>query len=407
MRFRLVSSRLALWLGVLLLGLLALAVPLSVVAHEATGGGLVPLLLPMLFGGVGVLVAARQARNPIGWIMLVFALSFTIGEDGGFYSVAAFRLGRHGLPLARLSVVFATGWVGLILMPLTILLFPDGRLPSPRWRWTLWLYVALAGGFVGVVGVADIGAFTDQRISVDSSGELSSLGGSGWIAVASIVLLLAVVVLSLSWVVRQLVAYRRSAGELREQLKWLISGGCVCLVGLLATVFLSGRHSPVLEALSAVGGVGMAALPVGVGVGILKYRLYEIDRLISRTLSYTILTGLLVGVFVGIVVLTTHVLPFSSPVGVAASTLAAAALFNPLRVRVQRLVDRRFNRARYDAEAIVAAFSAHLREAVDLDTIRYELVAAVEDAVQPAHASVWVRPVITKGDSGTEMSSIS
>ena len=123
-----------------------------------------------------------------------------------------------------------------------------------------------------------------------------------------------------------------------------------------------------------VGFVSVVALPVGIGVGILKYRLYEIDRLISRTLSYLIITGLLAGVFVGIVALATDVLPFSSPVGVAASTLAAAALFNPLRLRVQRLVDRRFNRARYDAEAIVAAFTLRLRDAVDLDTVRGELL---------------------------------
>jgi hypothetical protein len=141
-----------------------------------------------------------------------------------------------------------------------------------------------------------------------------------------------------------------------------------------------------------VGILLLIALPVAIGVGILKYRLYEIDRLISRTLSYAILTGLLVGVFIGIVVLATDVLPFSSPVAVAASTLAAAALFNPLRLRIQRLVDRRFNRARYDAEAIVGAFTLRLRDAVDLDTVRGELLQAVTRAVQPAHASVWIRP---------------
>ena len=134
------------------------------------------------------------------------------------------------------------------------------------------------------------------------------------------------------------------------------------------------------------------ALPVCMGVAILRYRLYDIDRLISRTLSYLIITGLLVGVFVGIVVVATDVLPFSSPVAVAASTLAAAALFNPLRLRVQRLVDRRFNRARYDAEAIVSAFTLRLRDAVDLETVRRELLAAVDGAVQPAYASVWIRP---------------
>jgi ABC-type bacteriocin/lantibiotic exporter with double-glycine peptidase domain len=140
-----------------------------------------------------------------------------------------------------------------------------------------------------------------------------------------------------------------------------------------------------------VAALGIAAMPVGIGIGILKYRLYEIDRLISRTLSYAILSGLLVLIFIGIVVLTTDVLPFSSPVGVAASTLAAAALFNPLRRRVQHTVDRRFNRARYDAEAIVTAFTVRLRDAIDLDTVRGELLHAVDRAVEPSHASLWIR----------------
>jgi ABC-type bacteriocin/lantibiotic exporter with double-glycine peptidase domain len=123
-----------------------------------------------------------------------------------------------------------------------------------------------------------------------------------------------------------------------------------------------------------------------------SYRLYEIDRLISRTLSYAILTALLVGVFIGLIALTTNTLAFSGRVGVAASTLAAAALFNPLRKRIQRLVDRRFNRARYDAEATVAAFTARLRDAVEIDAIRADLLDAVNRAVQPTHASVWIKP---------------
>ena len=138
--------------------------------------------------------------------------------------------------------------------------------------------------------------------------------------------------------------------------------------------------------------VGLTALPVAMGVGILRHRLYEIDRLISRTLSYAILTGLLVGTFIGLVALTTNTLAISGRVGVAASTLAAAALFNPLRKRIQHLVDRRFNRARYDAEATVAAFTARLRDAVELDTIRADLLAAVTRAVEPTHASVWIKP---------------
>ena len=135
----------------------------------------------------------------------------------------------------------------------------------------------------------------------------------------------------------------------------------------------------------------VVALPLGIGFGILKYRLYDIDRLISRTISYALLTGLLVGVFAGLVLLTTRVLPFSSPVGVAASTLAAAALFTPLRTRLQRLVDRRFNRAHYDAEATVAAFGTRLRDAVDPETVINELAAAARGSLQPAHVSVWRR----------------
>jgi small basic protein len=136
------------------------------------------------------------------------------------------------------------------------------------------------------------------------------------------------------------------------------------------------------------------------GLGILRYRLYDIDRLISRTLSYTVVTGLLIGVYVGIVVLTTDVLSFSSPVAVTASTLAAAALFSPIRNAAQRFIDRRFNRASYDAELTVAAFSARLRDAVDLDTIRADLLAVVGRAVEPTHAAIWISPArATRADS--------
>jgi hypothetical protein len=137
--------------------------------------------------------------------------------------------------------------------------------------------------------------------------------------------------------------------------------------------------------------VAIVALPVGIGVGILKYRLYEIDRLISRTLAYTIVTGLLIGVYSGLVLLATQVLPFSGPVAVAAATLAAAALFTPLRRRIQRMVDRRFNRARYDADKTVAAFAARLKDAVDLDMIRNDLASVVQQALEPAHVTISIR----------------
>jgi len=134
----------------------------------------------------------------------------------------------------------------------------------------------------------------------------------------------------------------------------------------------------------------MAALPAGMGMAILKYRLYEIDRIISRTLAYAIVTGLLVGVYAGLVLLATRVLSVNSPVAVAAATLAAAALFTPVRRRVQRVVDRRFNRVRYDGDRMVEAFAARLKDAVDLETVRADLASAVSQAVEPAHVSVWI-----------------
>ena len=144
------------------------------------------------------------------------------------------------------------------------------------------------------------------------------------------------------------------------------------------------------HAVGDVAVIGAAALPVSIGVAILKYRLYDIDRIISRTLAYAIVTSLLVGLYAGLVLLATRVLSFHTPVAVAASTLAAVALFNPLRRRVQQVVDRRFNRARYDAAQTVAAFAARLKDAVDLDSVQDDLAKVVQQALEPAHVSVWV-----------------
>jgi hypothetical protein len=192
---------------------------------------------------------------------------------------------------------------------------------------------------------------------------------------------------------RQVASWRRSSGERRQQLKWLMSGAIVTLACAAVTFGLSGALSGAVgiwRVLANFGWFGFAALPVSIGVAILKYRLYEIDRLISRTLAYAIVTGLLVGVYAGLVLLTTRVLTFSSPVAVAASTLAAAALFSPVRRRVQRAVDRRFNRARYDADRTVAAFAARLTGAVDLNTVRTDLASVVSEALEPAYVSVWM-----------------
>ena len=197
----------------------------------------------------------------------------------------------------------------------------------------------------------------------------------------------------LSFVGRQVASWRRADGERRQQLKWLMSGAAICVVGLTVTVVfgtLDTKASPAAQSALDVLSLAVVALPVSIGVAILKYRLYDIDRIISRTLAYAIVTGLLVGVYAGLVLLATEVFRLHAPVAVAAATLAAAALFNPVRRRVQRAVDRRFNRARYDAEQTVAALAARLKDAVDLDSVRDDLANVEQKALEPVHVSVWM-----------------
>ena len=202
----------------------------------------------------------------------------------------------------------------------------------------------------------------------------------------------ALLAFSFGFVGYQVRSWRRSAGERRQQVKWLASGAVVTIVSAIIAVSFSssGPTSTLLDWADNLAWFGLAALPVSMGVGILRYRLYEIDRLISRTLAYAAVTALLVGVYAGLVLLSTHVLSLNSPVAVAASTLAAAALFNPLRRRVQRFVDRRFNRARYDAELTVTAFAARLKDAVDLGSVRADLTSVVQDTLEPSHVSLWL-----------------
>jgi hypothetical protein len=385
------ASRLALLLGAVAALLVAASVPLSALAHQLTLGGLGQGLLMIPFAVVGTLVANRQPRNPIGWLLLAIALTSTMGQDAGFYAVRAYHIDHHSLPLSRLAVFLTQGWASmLVLLPLPILFFPDARLSRP-WRWTLYAYAALMAVLVGDLTITDWGAFTDHMLRIDSSGELKQLGTSSGGGGGFVIVVLGFLGLSLSWVVRQVFRYHHARGDLRQQLKWLLAGGSFAVIGFFVAITIGNGSNGAFSVIGKVGFLGLIALPISIGIGILRYRLYEIDRLISRTLSYALLTGLLVGVFAGVVLLTTRVLPFSSPVGVAASTLAAAGLFAPLRGRLQRLVDRRFNRARYDAEATVAAFGARLRDAVDVETVLDELVAAAGGSLQPAHVSVWVR----------------
>jgi hypothetical protein len=191
------------------------------------------------------------------------------------------------------------------------------------------------------------------------------------------------------------VRYRASGHQLRQQIKWLALAAIAFVICQAVALLLTGASQSWLSgiAYTAVAVIALFGVPAAMTVAILKHQLYDIDRIISRALAYAIITGLLVGVYAGLVLLATEVLSFHSAVAVAVATLAVAALFNPLRQRVQRIVDRRFNRARYDAEATVAAFATRLKNTLDLDTLRDDLASVVCQALEPAHLSVWIRPL--------------
>ena len=383
--------------------LLTIAAPLlDAWAHELTFGQLLFFVIVVPFAIVGFVLARRVPANPIGWIMLMLALAAMFAADDGTYAVRAFRLHDHALPLPRAAAFMAVTWVWMVvLIPLPIALFPDGRVAVRRLRWTLPAYGVLAALLVGTFLWQDATVIGSHPLHVDSSGEPDVFGQkspTGWVGTDEHVLFPLYAAFSLTWVLMHVVSFRRAVGVRRQQLKWLIAGGAVCITGIAFGIVFG------TSAVSDLGWAAITALPAGIGVAILRYRLYDLERLISRTLSYLIVTGLLAGVFVGSVALATDVLPFSSPVGVAASTLAAVALFNPLRRRVQHTVDRQFNRARYDADAILAEFSGRLRDAVDIETVGDELMLAVRRAMQPSHVGIWLHLRAQADGSGTSSS---
>ncbi len=349
-------------------------------------GGLGILLMLMVTAVVGLLVAWHQPANAIGWLLLASALLYPVGLNATAYAQLYGSLGSWGRDAAPLAFLLSPlGIAPVALFPLVILLFPDGRLPSRRWRALVWAALGAGAAAVVLQDVETAGAAVRGQFRITAGGTLPAQrwmppGVSGTIQGMVAVTL---VVVWLAAIGRQVASWRRSSGDRRQQLKWLASGGVVfgAAVGVTFTTN---------SALWELGALAFAAIPLSIGMAILRYRLYDIDRLISRTLGYALVTGLLVGVYAGLVLLATQVLGFSSTWAVAASTLAAAALFSPVRRRVQRVVDRRFNRARYNADAAVAAFADRLRDAVDLDAIGADLASAARTALEPAHLSVWL-----------------
>jgi hypothetical protein len=327
------------------------------------------------FATVGALLAWKRPENPIGWLLSATGLVVAVAIFGVF--LAHFP---RTLTLADwLGFLYLLGF-GLCVF--VVLLFPTGELPSRRWRPVAWAAGAgLAGWVLGCAFAPTLITVSPPvRNPVGVTGpagdifKLMALGGTTLIAAAGLA-----AVLSLAF------RYRRAQTVERAQLKWLVYAAAVIVVAELATIPIASTNLQ-----NAISSGAVALVPVAIGIAVLRYRLYDIDRVISRTVAYAIVTGLLVGVYAGLVLLATQVLRLHTPVAVAAATLAAAALFSPVRRRVQRAVDRRFNRARYDTEATVAAFAARLKDAVNLVSVTDDLASVVHQALEPAHVSVWI-----------------
>jgi hypothetical protein len=379
--------------GVLVVASFAAAVLLTVLSGQIFDA-LVAAAIGVPCAAVGWLVTRRQAGNPIGWLFLVTGVFMFLGTAGGDYGYYVYRLGHH-LPLGAAGSALSQFWgLSLVILGADVLLFPDGRVASRWWRSALRIYAVAFALLVLATCVAIAGALAAHPIRVDTTGGLAAVDDPvGWFKVVEGPLMVVIIGLSLAFIVRQALSWRRSSGDRRQQLKWLASGATVTIICLfLAGSFSTSGGPKTLLVIIGLAWFGVGALPVSIGVGILKYRLYEIDRIISRTLAYAIVTGLLVGVYAGLVLLSTQVFKFHSTVAVAGATLVAAALFNPVRRRVQHTVDRRFNRARYDAERMVTAFAARLQDAVDADSVRTDLAGVIHTALEPAHVSVWLRP---------------
>ena len=356
--------------------------------------------------GVGVatsqLIISRLPGNPIGWLLGLIELSLAASMFTDQYALYGLATAPGSLPAARTA-----GWaagvlatVTVLLLAFLVLLFPDGRLPSRRWRPVLWALVVVTLGWVAgqfQAGTTVTGGITDALSAAEITYRFHGLfPHQGWLSATGRVGFVLGVVAGVLVVASVFVRRRGASAERRRQLAWLGYVGLMTVIWAAALVVASvaapGAFNGSLGTLlwSFLVCTPVAGVPLACAVAVLKYRLYEIDRIISRTLAYAIVTGLLVGIYAGLVLLTTQVLRVHTPVAVAASTLAAAALFNPVRRRVQKAVDRRFNRARYDADQTIAAFAARLKDVVDLDSVQADLASVVAKALEPAHVSVWI-----------------
>jgi hypothetical protein len=390
----LVALSVALLLGGIALALVTRStVPDLPFGGETEDGSVVADLVTLLtFSVVGAIIASRHPRNTLGWLFcsvgVTIGLNSFVGDYAEFWLASGFGMSSLGETAAWLSSWL---WILLVYFPtsLLLLLFPDGRLPSPRWRPVAWgVALGTAGGVVG--NALKAGPLVDFPQIANPYGVdgpfVWVLGVAGSIVAAG-----SMVASAVSLIVRM----RRAGSEQRQQIKWLAYGGAM----VVGTIFVGSLvilwSVPVSIVIMSVALLG---LPVFTGIAIVRYRLYDIDLLINRTLVYGSLTLMLALVYFGGVTATQAL--FQTLTGqqklpqlaVVVSTLVIAALFNPLRHRIQSFIDRRFYRSKYDAAKTLDTFSARLREETDLTTLSEELVGVVRETMQPEHVSLWLRP---------------
>ena len=342
---------------------------------------------------VGAIIVPRiSPQNPIGWLFCLVGLLWAVMHFSAQYAIYTLLAMSGSLPAGE-AAAWMMGWVWVLAGGLTVfllLLFPDGQLPSRRWRWFAWfsLLVIIVGIFSQALAPGSVYYLRGIHNPLGVEG-LPNVG-----ELIQTVMFTLVFVSAGSLFVRRL----RASGVERQQLKWFTYTSTLAISGVILTYTIADAIGALwLEWVGyAVLVVGFIGIPISMGIAILRYRLYEIDTLINRTLVYGVLTATLVALYFGGIVLLQGVFVAltgeRSTLAVVASTLLIAALFNPLRRRVQGFVDRRFYRRKYDARKTLEAFSAKLRDKTDLDALNAELVGVVRETMQPAHVSLWLRP---------------
>ena len=396
------SGRVAAWLAGSLwtLAVALVALGLGLMARNRAGLEFAgQATTTLLFPAVGAVVAARRPRHPIGWLLLAQGLIFAAVFAQLQYTQYTLVTAPGALPGGRWAVWLGTWtWVPMLgLLCLLLLHFPDGRPPSPRWRAVRWLTTGWMASAVVAFALAPgpVNLVSLPGLRVDNPAGLAAASILGPVkAVAGVFTVVPLLAALASLVAR----FRRARGQERQQLKWLTYAAALAIAAYLTSILVAalvpGELGGLLRALQAFA---FALLPIAIGVAVLRHRLYDIDLLINRTLVYGALTATLALVYIGGVVLLQRAAGWltgqeGSPLAIVASTLAIAALFQPLRRRIQAIIDRRFYRRKYDAQQTLAAFAATLRDETDLERITANLLAVVQETMQPAHVSLWLRP---------------